>query len=460
MAGFPNLFAALDDWINAIHIEDEEQKQRAVNVQWISIVGAALYAVAGLVFGFVLGEVAIAAALWAIVLIAAVGIWIIRRTYITLVSLLALVLVSSLLTYAIAQGGGMNSYGFALYPVLVVYGSLLVSRRLQVVYVVIVIASIGFVIYADASGMIKSNHTSRSPLVLIQSYAAIVFTAALISGLTGYSLERARTRIRVSQAELLAQKNMLDVANRELSAANTALMQTNRLKDEFLANMGHELRTPLNAILNLSGALSEGAYGPLNEKQLKSLRTVEDSGRSLTTLLNDILDLSKIMAGQLALQIETVPLEMICASSVRRIGPTAQMKGVAVSLSADKAVQTVQADARRLVQILVNLLQNAVKFTPEGGSVGLEAGADPERSVVRFVVWDTGIGIAPEDLGRLFQPFVQLDAKLAQQHGGTGLGLALVKQLVELHGGSVSVESEQGHGSRFTVTLPLILRTV
>jgi signal transduction histidine kinase len=225
--------------------------------------------------------------------------------------------------------------------------------------------------------------------------------------------------------------------------------------------MGHELRTPLNAVLNLSGALAEGAYGPLNDKQLKSLRAIEDSGQRLTALLNDILDLSKIMAGQVKLQVTTAAVEMICASSIQRVSAAAHKKGLSLSVSIDRAAQTVQADARRLTQVLVHLLDNAIKFTPEGGTVGLEVTASPslaggteEGRAVRLTVWDTGIGIAPEQVEHTFQPFVQLDARLARQHGGTGLGLALVKQLVELHGGSVAVESEMGKGSRFTVTLP------
>jgi len=284
-----------------------------------------------------------------------------------------------------------------------------------------------------------------------------------VIGLEGFLIDsterkQAEDEIRRLNAEL-EQRVMERTA--QLDAANTALFQANRLKDEFLANMGHELRTPLNAILNLSGALTEGVYGALNDKQLGSLRSIEDSSQRLTTLLNNILELSKIMAGQLALQIETSPLDMICSSSLQHIGSAAQKKRVAVSLSVDQTVHTIRADARRLAQVLGNLLDNAVKFTPEGGAVGLEvtasplpAGATEGGRSVRLTVWDTGIGIAPENLARIFLPFVQLDASRARQYAGTGLGLSLVKQLVELHGGSVAVESEMGKGSRFTVTLP------
>jgi signal transduction histidine kinase len=240
----------------------------------------------------------------------------------------------------------------------------------------------------------------------------------------------------------------------ELSAANVELVRASRMKDEFLAAMTHELRTPLNAVLGMSGALLEAAYGPLNEKQLKSVRTIEESGRRLLELMNNILDLSRFMAGKAELQMERVRVEEICQMSLQSIRRAAQEKKLGVSLKVDDAETTVQADGRRLRQVLVNLLSNSVKFTPEGGAIGLEMVKDAEKPVVHLTVWDTGIGIAPEDIGRLFQPFGQLDSKLSRRYGGMGLGLTLVEWLVRLHGGHVRVESEVGQGSRFTVSLP------
>jgi CheY-like chemotaxis protein len=239
-----------------------------------------------------------------------------------------------------------------------------------------------------------------------------------------------------------------------LSAANAELARAARLKDEFLASMSHELRTPLNAVLGLSEALQEQLYGPLNERQHKSLRSIEKSGRHLLALINDILDVSKIEAGKLGLEIGPVSVELVCQASLGLIKQAAQKKRLKVSSSFDSAVEIVQADQRRLKQILVNLLSNAVKFTPEGGAISLEVVGDVEREVVHFTVWDTGIGISPEEMGRLFQPFVQLDSSLSRQYTGTGLGLALVRRLTELHGGGVSVKSKIGKGSRFTVSLP------
>ncbi len=249
----------------------------------------------------------------------------------------------------------------------------------------------------------------------------------------------------------LAQR--VEEQTRDLRAANAELERASRLKDEFLASMSHELRTPLNAILGLSEALQEQVYGPLNERQLKTLRTVEESGRHLLSLINDILELAKIDAGKVELQIGPVALNPVCQASLRLIQQAAHTKQLTVRYSCDSSVAVLQADERRLKQILVNLLSNAVKFTPAGGTIGLEIVSDRLQECAHLTVWDTGIGIAPADLDRLFQPFVQLDSRLAREYAGTGLGLALVGRMVELHDGSIAVASEVAKGSRFTVTL-------
>ncbi|MBI1915395.1 MAG: response regulator [Planctomycetes bacterium] len=237
-------------------------------------------------------------------------------------------------------------------------------------------------------------------------------------------------------------------------AANEALVRAARLKDEFLASMSHELRTPLNAILGMSEALQEQVYGSLNDQQQKSLHSIEESGRHLLALINDLLDLSKIEAGKMPLEIAPVSVEAVAVASLRLIKQAAHQKRLKVSSSLDSQVTSVAADERRLKQMLVNLLSNAVKFTPDGRAIGLEVRGDAEARSVHFVVWDEGIGIAPEDVPRLFQTFMQLDSGLSREYGGTGLGLALVRRMAEMHGGSVGVESALGQGSRFTISLP------
>ena len=248
----------------------------------------------------------------------------------------------------------------------------------------------------------------------------------------------------------------LDLRKRgqELIAANTELAGAARLKDEFLASMSHELRTPLNGILCMSEGLQEQVYGLLNEEQLRAVKDVEECGRHLLELINDILDVAKIEAGKIELQLAPVLIRNVCQASLRLVKEAASKKKITVLLQLGNPDMTLTVDERRLKQVLVNLLSNAVKFTPDGGRVGLEVVAERDREQVRFTVWDTGIGIRAEEMQRLFQPFVQLDSRLSRQYEGTGLGLALVKRLTELHGGHVSVESEPGKGSRFTLLLP------
>ena len=240
----------------------------------------------------------------------------------------------------------------------------------------------------------------------------------------------------------------------DLSRANSNLARALRVKDEFLANMSHELRTPLNAILGLSESLGEQIAGPLNEKQQKYITTISESGHHLLALINDILDLAKIEAGQITLDINKVDIHSVCQASLRMVKQLAQKKNQEVSLVIEDGLGLMWADERRLKQIIVNLLGNAVKFTPESGKIGLEVHGDQDANKITITVWDTGIGIKEENLRRLFQPFVQLDSGLARETTGTGLGLALVAQMARLHGGSVNASSEPGVGSRFSIVLP------
>ncbi len=265
---------------------------------------------------------------------------------------------------------------------------------------------------------------------------------------------------RIHAEQLLAEERVhlarrVEERTAELEAANEELARASRMKDEFLASMSHELRTPLNTILGMAESFGEEVFGELTERQSKAIRNIEDSGIHLLALINDILDLSKIGAGKLELEFVPVNVHSVCESSLLFVKQLALKKNISVNADYDQQQKIMLADELRIKQILVNLLANAVKFTSEGGSIGLRAEQAGGGSLISFTVWDTGIGIEPEKKEMLFQPFVQLDRKLERKYSGTGLGLSLVYRLTKLHGGEVNVESEPGKGSRFTVTLPL-----
>ena len=261
------------------------------------------------------------------------------------------------------------------------------------------------------------------------------------------------------QNYIMSRTTVVDMTDRKaaeqaLRIANTEMERALRLKDEFLAVMSHELRTPLNAVLGLSESLSEQILGPLNERQLNALNTIDASGRHLLSVINDILDMSGIQAGKVTLDARPVNVRDVCELSLRFISPEANRKQIQITSELDWRVEWISSNERRLRQMLINLLSNAIKFTPTGGQVKLQVVGDCANQTALFSVWDNGIGIAAEDFPRLFKPFGQLDSRLARNYEGTGLGLVLVARIAEMHGGSVSVKSEPGRGSCFTISLP------
>jgi len=217
--------------------------------------------------------------------------------------------------------------------------------------------------------------------------------------------------------------------------------------------MSHELRTPLNAIIGFSEALMERMFGELNEKQGDYLKDIHESGKHLLSLINDILDLSKIEAGRMELELSTFHLPTAISNAMTLVRERAQRQGVELDADVDPRLAEFQADERKLKQILLNLLSNAVKFTPEGGRVGVSAKFDTEK--VEIAVKDSGVGISPQDQRSLFEEFKQVGKDSSRKAEGTGLGLALTKRFVELHGGAIRVESAQGKGSTFTFSLPM-----
>jgi signal transduction histidine kinase len=240
---------------------------------------------------------------------------------------------------------------------------------------------------------------------------------------------------------------------REIQDKSRQLEVANKHKSEFLANMSHELRTPLNAIIGFSEVLLERLFGELNEKQDDYLKDIHASGRHLLTLINDILDLSKVEAGRMELEPSVFDIASAISNAMTLVRERAQRHGIMLGQQVDPKLGELTADERKFKQILLNLLSNAVKFTPDRGRIDVSARRESDNVVI--AVHDTGIGIAAQDQAAVFEEFRQVGRDYTSKHEGTGLGLALTKKFVELHGGRIWLESEPGKGSTFTFTIPI-----
>jgi len=324
---------------------------------------------------------------------------------------------------------------------------------------------------------IAENRTLLISIVVIFSLGVGIILLLVITVTRQFRAER---QLRINEAELKPIQQTLEkrVEQRtaELENAKQTAEIANHSKSEFLANMSHELRTPLNAILGLTEALQDRGFGPVTEKQHRFLQIVEQSGNHLLELINEILDLSKIEAGQIELELVPTEIDRLCESSLAFVRQQALKKKIHLEVKLIPDLPTPMLDERRIRQVLINLLINAVKFTLEGGQVCLEVSLQnsSDRSHVSsdsisssteiadlvsqpricFSISDTGIGIPQEHLDKLFQPFFQVDSALNRSYEGTGLGLSLVKRIVELHGGQVRVTSKPELGSCFTICLP------
>ncbi len=274
----------------------------------------------------------------------------------------------------------------------------------------------------------------------------------LLLGLVSWRMVLGTTRREEAEEKLQKAHRELRTKVEELAVAKERAEGADRLKSVFLATMSHELRTPLNSIIGFTGVLLQGLAGELNEEQRKQLSMVDGSSKLLLALINDVLDISKIEAGQL----ELTPTQFDAADLIRQVAktlsPMADAKGLKIVIRVSPNVSEIDADRRRLEQILFNLTNNAVKFTDKG-QVSIEAQVVDEH--LQVSVQDTGIGIREEDLDELFQPFQQIDASIQRRYEGTGLGLSICRRLVDLMGGRIWVESEYGVGSTFTFWLPL-----
>jgi signal transduction histidine kinase len=313
----------------------------------------------------------------------------------------------------------------------------------------------------------------ENQLMIVLVVFGLLFVVAFISSYTAGLLKKNR--------------DSLQQQNEELNLAKMAADKANNAKSEFLANMSHELRTPLNHIIGFTEIVLEKNFGELNEMQEEYLNDVHHSSRHLLSLINDILDLSKVEAGKIELEPSNCNLKMVLENSLVMIKEKAMKHRIRLTMDMDGVPETIKADERKLKQIIYNILSNAVKFTPDGGEILLTAnrvtrsesrvGAerqsrfiedpvlvhpttdnaqDATGEYIEISVADTGIGIRPEDTDRIFNPFEQIDGSLSRKYQGTGLGLSLTKCLIELHGGTIWVESEgEGKGSIFSFIIPV-----
>ena len=286
----------------------------------------------------------------------------------------------------------------------------------------------------------------------MKTLGLIAGLALLISLVAGVLLKvqvNARTRELRQINQEMEQRIKLRTA--ELANAMEKAQDADRIKSAFLATMSHELRTPLNSIIGFTGIILQGIVGPLNDEQKKQLNMVRGSAQHLLSLINDVLDLSKIEAGQLQIAYESFDFRSTIVKAVESARPLAGKKGLELTCAVSPKIETINSDRRRVEQILLNLISNAIKFT-EKGSVKIEC--EPEGDNVTIRVVDTGIGIKTEDLETLFQAFRQIDSGMTRKYEGTGLGLSISKRLVELMGGQIRVTSMWGDGSTFSFSLP------
>ena len=288
-------------------------------------------------------------------------------------------------------------------------------------------------------------------------YTQIIIVLGDVFGilLVALSLWQVRRDIKRRQA---AEQHLL-ATNAELADASARAQESDRLKSAFLATMSHELRTPLNSIIGFTGILRQEMAGPVNAEQGKQLDMVLNSARHLLMLINDVLDISKIEAGEMKLDCAPYDLRAAIETVVAGVTPLAAKKGLALSarIAPELQLGAVLGDGRRVAQILINLLSNAIKFT-ERGAVVLDVQAMPDGHTLRLQVRDSGMGIAAGELDKLFKPFHQVDTGLARQHEGSGLGLAICQRMADMMGGRIEVESQWGIGSTFSFILPLTPR--
>jgi len=306
--------------------------------------------------------------------------------------------------------------------------------------------------FPDARGPQQSSGTRTTLAVPLmresEAFGAILMRRTEVRPFTEKQIELVKTfayqaAIGIENVRLF---NEIQNTSRQLEAAN-------KHKSEFLANMSHELRTPLNAVIGFSDLLLERLFGEMNEKQENYIRNIQTSGKHLLSLINDILDLSKVEAGRMELDVANVHIPSALQNAMMLIRERAQRQNVELSCNVDPQINEIPADERKFKQIMLNLLTNAVKFTQEGGHVDVNVRL--ANGHLEISVTDTGVGIAQENQQAVFEEFRQVGRQFSGKQEGTGLGLALTRRFIELHGGTIKLQSELGKGSTFTFTIPV-----
>jgi signal transduction histidine kinase len=365
-------------------------------------------------------------------------------------------------------GGLGRGYLTLIYPALITYVGVMSPRHWPFIVTAYCSLCLSGMIALEYFELIPdTSRLLRNPLPYYQQFLQVAIitggflVVAFISSYTAALLRRGRKELKRQNAELMEAKEKVEQAHHTLEEKNLALewamkraLASDHKKSEFLANMSHELRTPLNHIIGFTELVADRVVGPLNTNQEEYLNDVLGSSRHLLSLINDILDLSKVESGKMDLEASEIPLERILRDSFTMVKEKALKHRISLTCRFQEIPAAIRADERKLKQILYNLLSNAVKFTPDGGRVELESrGMDGQG--VEITVSDTGIGLPEADLERIFQPFEQGDNSTGRKYQGTGLGLALTRKMVELHGGRIWAASEgEGKGSAFHLVLP------
>ncbi|CAN1210861.1 hypothetical protein TUMEXPCC7403_11725 [Tumidithrix helvetica PCC 7403] len=381
----------------------------------------------------------------------------------------AFLLLAAIMTIGMLAFGKGYPIEFMLIPCLVWsafrFGYFISTNLLVIVSAIAILATVrGVGAFARAD--------FNQSLILLQSFIAVMVLTTLTASANLTEKNRTVFLLKQSKTQLIEKSQQVQILNANLEQQvqiRTAELEhitaeanhqrsladaANRAKSEFLANMSHELRTPLNAILGISETLLDNVHGELNSKQQNALSHIENSGNHLLSLITEILDLARIESGKIEIQIGATSIPELIDSSIRLVQQLAEQKNIQLESRITSNIDSVKIDKLRTLQILINLLNNAIKFTPAGGRVTLTVDVNESDRRLQFQVIDTGIGISPENIQKLFQPFFQVDSQLNRQYEGTGLGLALAKRLLEIQNGRIDVTSKLGEGSCFTVTLP------